>query len=375
VLSQAEMDGRARSIRGALRRRLMDGVAAGEVDRDNPISPWLIGQVIGAAYRDPGAPAAELKPLLQLFDLTHGTPPLDHRAGDLKSAGPTSTETRPTAPLQALGAAARAEHKFWVIMALAAVLARPELLNPDEVERFKQYLRIAQQRADVHYPLANGGWNTAPRQVNPANHFTYTSGLALHAMLEVYAAGLGWHDSRERLAQMITETSRWLNDAFVQDGGRSGWRISVDDDRLPESGTSLFIHAALGRACAEAGIPIADDVREAALSLQAGLRHRTYDSVDPDIRFDVRVVEDNGAVTGQVTVTRMIWYPWAVEGLAAWRRCAEKNGYAPEVRRALDRSLGHLLADVAPDVLRDVTRRQRQLFVTAETYYGLGKAP
>jgi len=28
-----------------------------------------------------------------------------------------------------------------------------------------------------------------------------------------------------------------------------------------------------------------------------------------------------------------------------------------------------------PTCLRDVTRRQRQLFVTAETYYGLGKAP
>ena len=130
-----------------------------------------------------------------------------------------------------------------------------------------------------------------------------------------------------------------------------------------------------GRACAEAALPIADNVRDSALRLQASLRRRGYDSVDPDIRFDVRVKRPDGGVTGEVTVTRMIWYPWAVEGLTFWRRCAEKSGYPPEIHRALDRSLGHLLGDVGPEMLRDVTRMQRQLFVGAETYYGLGKAP
>ena len=71
----------------------------------------------------------------------------------------------------------------------------------------------------------------------------------------------------------------------------------------------------------------------------------------------------------------MIWYPWAVEGLVNWRRCAEKLHLPQETKRALDRSLGHLLATVAPDMLRDVTRPEKPSFVNAESYYALGGAP
>ena len=269
VMSPAEMDGRSRSIRSTLRRRLLDGVAAREVEREQPISPWLVGQVVGAAFRDPNSQPNDLKPVLRLFDLVFGPP---------------GTEPPDESKLE-IG---RAEHKFWTIMALSAVLARPELLDRKETDRLKQYLRIAQQRADAHYPLGDGGWNTAPRQADPANHFTYTSGLALHALLELHGAGLGWHDSRERLMQMIAETSRWLNGAFVSDNEHAGWRSNVDDDRPPESGTTLFVHAALGRACAEAGIPIASNARR-GVDFVGSLRRRGYDSADPDIRFDVRV--------------------------------------------------------------------------------------
>lgn len=74
-------------------------------------------------------------------------------------------------------------------------------------------------------------------------------------------------------------------------------------------------------------------------------------------------------------VTRMIWYPWAVEALVSWRRCAQRLNLPYESKRALDRSLSHLLRNVGPHMVRDVMRPERPLWLNAETYYGLGKAP
>jgi hypothetical protein len=113
---------------------------------------------------------------------------------------------------------------------------------------------------------------------------------------------------------------------------------------------------------------------DSALRSQADLRRRAYESADPDIRFDVRLNAENGA-SNEVTVTRMIWYPWAVEGLVNWRRCAVERKWPAEIQRALDRSLSHLLGNLSPQMLSDVTRSQKPLFVGAETYYGLGEAP
>jgi hypothetical protein len=115
-----------------------------------------------------------------------------------------------------------------------------------------------------------------------------------------------------------------------------GWRRSADDDRDPDSGITLLVHSALGRACAVAHVPIPDSIRTAALDVQAGLRFRGYESADPDIRFNVPT--RGGRYLS--TQTRMIWYPWAVEGLVNWPRCAEKLHLPPETKRTLDRSLG-----------------------------------
>jgi hypothetical protein len=210
-------------------------------------------------------------------------------------------------------------------------------------------------------------------QVNPERHFIYTTAMALHMLLEARAADAGWQGSRERLNRMIADTANWLVAGFDAEAATPGWRRSRDDDKEPDSGITLLAYSALGRACATSDFDVPESLLQAALRAQTALQFRSYESADPDIRFDVRLGGENART--EVTTTRMIWYPWAVEGLVNWRRCAEKRNLPPENLRALDRSLGHLLGAVAPDMLRDVTRAQKPLFVAAETYYGLGDAP
>jgi hypothetical protein len=109
--------------------------------------------------------------------------------------------------------------------------------------------------------------------------------------------------------------------------------------------------------------------------VQTDLRLRAYDSADPDIRFDVHAVGADGRTSTLVTIIRMIWYPWAVEGLASWRRCAAKHNRPPEIRAALDRSLGHLVVGLSTEALADLLRSSKPVYVAAESYYGLGQVP
>jgi hypothetical protein len=364
VLDEHEMTRLALDIRASQRKRLLADVASGKIEQEKPLSAWTVGEVVGSGFRDRDAQAQDLRKILPLVTLLYQSTDPD------KPDGHRLTET-----LDDVGNPGRAEPILWAIMALSNVLARPDVLVGDEAERFAGYLAISQRIAESFYPVQGGGWNTAVRQVDPNRHFIYTTGMALHMLLELRASKHGWLNDRDTLERMISATAAWLQGAFVDDGGRSGWRKSLDDDRLPDSGITLLVHSAVGRACADAGIAVAEPVRTAAIDLLADLRHRGYESTDPDIRFDVRMIDARGEQRTQVTVTRMIWYPWAVEALVSWRRCAQRLNLPAESRRALDRSLSHLLRNVGPQMVRDVMRPERPLWLNAETYYGLGKAP
>jgi hypothetical protein len=171
---------------------------------------------------------------------------------------------------------------------------------------------------------------------------------------------------------MIADTSMWLVRNFVPDVGQRGWRRSVDDDKAPDAAITLTVYSALGRSCAEAGTDLPAQIREAALEFQSALRRRTYDSVDPDIRRDVQITGPDGESQLRVTTTRVIWYAFALQGLVSWRQCAGNGHLPPETLMALDRSIGHLLGDLSPQMIADVTRTEAPIFVLGETDYGLG---
>jgi hypothetical protein len=363
VMAEDDMRTVANSIRASLRRRLLADVATGQIEREQPISAWTIGEVVGAGVRDRGMTGDDFRKLLRLTGAIFLSP------GSDQPDGHKLIETADD-----VGNPGRAEPILWTMMALSAALGRPEELAAGERATYERYLAIAQTVAQLFYPTKDGGWNTAARQLRPGSHFIYTTGLALHALLETRAANAGWLGDHGALDRMISDTATWLQGAFVIDSAHPGWRRNLDDDKPPDTGITLLVYSALGRACAQAGIA-PGRIGDAASSAMADLRLRSYESADPDIRYDVRSFDRAGKVRTEVTITRMIWYGWAVQALASWRRCAARMDMPTETRRAIDRSLSHLLGDDAPAMLRDVLRPQRPLWINAETYYGIGIAP
>ena len=351
------------ALRREMRARLIAAIDDGTLLADPELSAWELGQVAGALLNDPALPAegvakaiAILAPIFAAPD--QANPRFLRLTGNDDEAGP------------------RAEHVFWTVIALSAALGRPDVTDLDLRRRLGRQLSEAQQAADGYNPLDDGGWNVVPRQIVPGAHYAYTTALALHMMLAVRSAGLGWQDDVRRLDTMIANTVDWLSINFVDEPGRQGWRRGLGDDRPPDSGITLLVYAALGRVCSDTSAPpLPETLRTAAVQSQIALAGRDYGSADPDIRIDMPSRDASGRRWPNLTVTRMIWYPWAAEGLTRWRRCGERLRLPAETMRRLDRSVGHLLVDISGDMMRDVMSRQRQLFVVAETYYGLGRAP
>jgi hypothetical protein len=65
-----------------------------------------------------------------------------------------------------------------------------------------------------------------------------------------------------------------------------------------------------------------------------------------------------------------MWYPWAIEGLVNWLRYVDRRNYPPEMKRALERSLGHVLITLSNAMLADMGIAPK--WVEGETGYGLG---
>ncbi len=355
-LAREDADARAR-----IRPGLLAYAGSGMPERFGASDAWTTGQVLAALFRDRATTAGDLTAMLPLFEAALRSEP----------SGAADARNLLNAKDGAWNAG-RAESAIWMMMALAEAIGRGADLPPDASASLAHLLAATQSVAEAFYPLGDGGWNVGARQANPGDHFIYTTAIALHMLLQTRSAGLPWLGSKDKLDQMIADTSRWLVGNFVPDVGQKGWRRTVDDDKAPDAAITLTVYSALGRACAEAGTELPAQIREAALEFQSALRRRNYDAVDPDIRRDVQIVGPNGESQLRVTTTRVIWYAFALQGLVSWRQCAGNSHLPPETLMPLDRSIGHLLGDLSPQMIADVTRTEAPIFVLGETDYGLG---
>ena len=64
----------------------------------------------------------------------------------------------------------------------------------------------------------------------------------------------------------------------------------------------------------------------------------------------------------------MIWYPWSIDALLPWMSPAASGEVAPNVDRALRRSLGHVVISLSPDLAADMM--SAPIWIQAETAYG-----
>jgi hypothetical protein len=194
IPSATELAQAASLARNRIRQKLTEAIGHGDVVEGAAGSTWTIGQVSAAIFRDPDAGAADFRlitPMLarvfnsDLYAVSDGRP-IGWRDIDFYT---------------------RVEPVLWTMMAIAAAVGRSDALAEPEREQFLRDLHTAQEMAEAYYPLRNGGWNDVAI-LQPEQHYLYATGLALHALVELHAAGLCWRGSCGTLRDMIAETSR-----------------------------------------------------------------------------------------------------------------------------------------------------------------------
>jgi MTH538 TIR-like domain (DUF1863) len=351
IASHDEVVRRASAVRKQLRNRLVDAVREGKVSPDSDTTEiWTLAQIAAAIYRDPDASNDDIRSLTPLLDQIFQKDFL------LMSNG------RPMGWSRA--ASGRVETALWMIMALTHALSRKD----EEIEtartKFAGYLQTVQQIAEKYYPLNDGGWNMVIEEKPEAhNPNPYSSALALHALLELESAALCWRGDCERLTIMIQDALQRFIRTFVDEKRLAGWPSDAMDEKAPDLDVSLMVYGALGRG----RVSIPDNIRIHALHQLSDLRLRSYAPAHHDMRHWVSIINDQGKSQSLSFPTRVFWFPWAIEALLHWLRYADQQKFAPEIRRDLQRSLGHVLT--SEHVTDDMA--QAALYAVAETYYGI----
>jgi len=263
-----------------------------------------------------------------------------------------------------------AEPALWTVAALALAYRRAGLLDEGGRRRLLEHLAMAQRAALTYRPLETGGWNIFPRQKDPARHSPYSTALALLALLELKAAGLGWLGDEARREEMLRATANFLIERFEPGPGPGtpGWRRTNDRNDKISAGLTMQILAELLRAEVEAGV----DLPAPLLAAVPGLLGRLEDASLSDAydmgEFTVAFTNHDGLEDGRTEGINFLWHPWAIECAARWLERAARLG-APtiervRVRRALARWTiedGQRAVEAASD---------GYCFVASETLYG-----
>jgi hypothetical protein len=345
IASHDDIVRKASAVRKQLRNHLVEAVREGKVSSDSDSDIWTLAQIAAAIYRDPDASNDDIRWLTPLLDQIFQKDFLLMSNGE-----PIGEEPR------------RVEPALWMIMALTHALSRKDAEIETARTKFAGYLQTVQQIAENYYPMNDGGWNMVIKE-KPEARSSYSSALALHALLELESAALCWREDCERLTIMIQDAVQRFIRTFVDEKDLSGWPDIMADNKAPDPDVSLMVYGALGRG--PASIP--DNIRKAALHQLSDIRLRSYASPHHDIRRWT-IINDPGKSKPLWFSTRVFWYPWAIEALLHWVRYADQQKFAPETRRGLQRSLGHVLTSL--DITDDMA--QATLYGVAETYYGIG---
>jgi TIR domain len=346
IASHNDIVRKASAVREQLRKRLIDETRGRPVTHGSSV--WDRGQFMAAIYRDPDASNDDIRLLTPWLDQIFQKDFLLMSNG--KPIGWSMVNSD------------RVDAALWMIMTLSQALRRKDQEIEAARMKFLGYLETVQQIAENYYPLNNGGWNIVIEDKHEA-HNPHTSALALHALLELESAAICWRGDCELLTTMIKDTAQRFIRTFVDQKRLGGWGDTLSDDPAPDADVSLMVYGALGRG----RVSIPDNIRRAALNQLSDLRFRSYIPPHHDIRHWVTITNDRGQSEQKTFQTRMFWYPWAIEALLNWLRYADQQRFAPEIRRALQRSLGHLV--LSEEMPNDMA--QAAHYAVAETYYGI----
>lgn len=323
------------------------------------ISPWISSSAVCSSLRSLPMNDARLEAFLKAAEAPF-TPQLPVEANGVKFGWLVGGSDFPLA-----------EATLWTLAELSVALSRSDVTDPRLRQVFDQSLNYTQEVADLYYPLGSGGWNMFPRQESLEDHSTYTSALALLALLEMNQAGLAWRGDRARLRSMLRATAAWLANQFDDRATPPGWRIAPSDSGPIVDGLTLQIYSELLRAEAEAGVPIPQKILDAIPNHVDRLvgRPPDYPATAGEI---TRVFKnfDDAHVTRWISV-RFLWHPWAIETTQRWLHRLERLGGATEAKVQSRRALGHLVVDLHP-LFEEAALGTTPTYIRSETLYAVG---
>ena len=283
-----------------IRRDVLAAVSKGPLRKNADVSVWEVAQVSAAVLRDPKLSPVDFRIISPMLDRVFTD--IDFQFWDGKRVGWADLNFWPNA-----------ETVLWMIIALSAAHQRTDLTSEEERIRFAEYLSIVEEMAESYYPLRDGGWNMFSFGP-PTHHYVSTAGLALHTLLQLHSTGLCWRGDCNTLKKMITDTARWLTEAFVDEGeGAVGWRRLPDDELPVVSDLSISISGSLVRAHLDVGVPLPDRIVSSALQQLTEFRLRSYHPAYQEITDGVKYADSEGRTQRALLTMRVMWYPWAIE--------------------------------------------------------------
>ncbi len=268
----------------------------------------------------------------------------------------------------------QAEPALWTVAALAVALGQRDMAD-DRRKQLLSWLDYAQAAADTYRPTGDGGWNILPQQDDPAQHTTYTTALALLAMLEVRRSGLGWHGDRARLEAMLRATTKWLAGEFDETSSPSGWRLHLNDTGGANTGEiadglTLQIYSELLRAEEETNIEVSEQILSAIPQHLDRLIGRPANYAAAQGVIARGFTNFDGTTLIRTVPESYLWHPWAIECVVRWLRRLERTGGSAEAMTRTRRVLGYLTIDVGSNLF-SAAASKAPTFVASETLYSL----
>lgn len=274
----------------------------------------------------------------------------------------------------------QAEPALWLLIALAKALGRPGLLTAEQRQRAEQHVAYTQEVLKLYHPLASepGGWNMFPRQKDLSQHNTYTTALALLALLEMRAAGVGWEGSTEHRDALLNDTAAWLIENYEGDSDPPGWKASGETTNEALDGLTLQIYSELLRAESEAGITLSATIKGKKILEQmprylAGTVEREMTFPVSSGEFAAPIIDRDGKDSMDREAIGFLWYPWAINASVRWLARAERQGAPMEERVRIRRALGHLVIELGDEAVKKASADWT--FQDAETLYGMAAIP
>lgn len=363
VPADARIQSSARELRAQLAQVLRahrdpQGMVYPKLTENTRGETWASSQALAALLRQPDLAATEAR------DLVRGLAPcfaedtyivVDERAfGWIAHHGNDFTIVEPA---------------MWTTIALALAFQQPDAIPAADTARYSAWLAKAQVATRIHRPLDTGGWNIYPQQHDAALHSTYSSVLALMALLETRSADMPWEGSVTLRDELIHKTAAWLQAQYTDEDELPGWRSSVDQALPISLGLTLQVHAALLRAEAQAHIEIAPRIVQGLVRLYESLDDVSLDQPVNAGEYAVVFTNHEGKETNRSEAINFLWHPWAIE-LGTWLRQRQDRLDAPRAERVRARRvLAHLVLDLGRRATSEAVKGYT--FIASETLFGL----